>query len=873
MIGGFIISGSEPKTVLVRGMGSSLPVPGALADPVIEIHGSSGELLAVNDNWRDDDPQLVQRVIDSGLAPTNDLESAKWGILNPGSYTVVVRGKNNAIGVGLVEVYDLDRTVDSKLANISTRGFVDTGDNVMIAGAIVTGSSSTNVLIRAIGPSLSSFGVSNALQDPMLQLRDSNGALVASNDNWRSDQEAPILASSLGPTDNRESVILRNLSPGAYTAIVQGSGNSTGVALIEAYQLGSFTSAYFSPGVEVIVTPPQTIGPTGGVVQAPPGSSLAGVSVEIPAGALSSNSEISLFSNTGAVTTISGTHSGKSIVLHSSTATTFDQPVSITVPFSPDQGIPVPYFVDRSGRLHVLQLVRIDAASNTATFHTFHTSIFTWIMDRFGLGSPPAYTTALRPDHDGFQVDNRSSFYNRAGECLGMTSFSLWYFANIKATDGDFYPLFMSVIGSDSTGRPLRGQNIIATRAFTSIIQRWNTYYPKLTREQNLTDTHNYTIIKNALRNSANPVILYLYKRNGAPDDPTHSVLAYSYDNNGLQIYDVNLHGATQTIGFNAGTSSFSPYSAGENVFDGVIYNEDVTFPTTEPYSSILAAAKSNFNLSTNAIVNITSHNAGATVTNRVVTIAGTISSGKVLVEKLRILVGSTEFLTNVSTNGAFSATLTLQSGVNHLQFTTQGTVFDPETQQPVTTTLPNNMASVDFTLIANVTSSVIRVTLTWDTNGSDLDLYMIDPTGDFSAYYHKCTADGACLDHDVTTGYGPEQWLLTTANTVRYGQDYRVRLHYYSDHGHGPSNYTVAVQLYDGASAVTSYYHGNLAVSNQSNAMPPTATGPDWRDIVIIRPVAAFGLDSEIPMLRPVQPGEPVIITVPVSMWEQITK
>ena len=232
MIGGFIITGTQPKTVIVRGIGPSLPVTGALADPVIEVHGSSGELLATNDNWNDS--LTRQQVIDSGLAPTNDLESALWGILNPGAYTVVVRGKDNATGIALFEVYDLDQTVDSKLANISTRGFVQTGDNVMIGGLIVLGQGPLKVIVRAIGPSLP---VPEALGDPTLELHDGNGALIATNDNWRTDQEAEIIATTIPPSNDLESAIVRDLAPGNYTAIVRGSNNTTGVALVEAYGL------------------------------------------------------------------------------------------------------------------------------------------------------------------------------------------------------------------------------------------------------------------------------------------------------------------------------------------------------------------------------------------------------------------------------------------------------------------------------------------------------------------------------------------------------------------------------------------------------------------------------------------------------------
>ena len=235
MIGGFIITGTESKTVIVRGIGPSLPIPGALADPVIEVHGSTGQLLATNDNWNDS--LTRQQIIDSGLAPANDLESALWGVIDPGAYTVVVRGRNNATGIGLFEVYDLDRTADSKLANISTRGFIETGDNVMIGGTIIVGTNPARVLLRAIGPSLANFGVPNALGDPVLELHDGNGGVVATNDNWRANQEAEIIGTGLPPSNDLESAIVRDLVPGNYTAIVRGSNNSTGVALVEAYEL------------------------------------------------------------------------------------------------------------------------------------------------------------------------------------------------------------------------------------------------------------------------------------------------------------------------------------------------------------------------------------------------------------------------------------------------------------------------------------------------------------------------------------------------------------------------------------------------------------------------------------------------------------
>lgn len=234
LIGGFIVSGTQPKRVLLRAVGPSVPVAGALANPILELN--AGGLVISNDNWRTGGQEA--EIIATGLAPGNDLESAIVATLpaNDSVYTAVVRGVNDGTGVGLVEVYDLDRAVDSKLANISTRGLVQTGDNVMIAGTIVLGQAPERVLVRAIGPSLT---VPGKLADPTLELRDGNGALIRANDNWRSDQEIEIIATGIPPADDLESAIVEILSAGGapYTAIVRGVNNTSGVALVEVYAL------------------------------------------------------------------------------------------------------------------------------------------------------------------------------------------------------------------------------------------------------------------------------------------------------------------------------------------------------------------------------------------------------------------------------------------------------------------------------------------------------------------------------------------------------------------------------------------------------------------------------------------------------------
>ncbi len=246
LIGGFILQGTEPKKVLLRALGPSLEsfgVTGSLADPTLELHDGAGALIGQNDNWQTTQSgtaigaQQVAEIQATGIPPTNSAESAIVATLEPGAYTAIVAGANSTTGVSLVEVYDLGpAAIPAKLANISTRGFVQSGDNVMIGGFII-GNQTTGVLVRGIGPSLAAVGVSGVLADPTLELHDGNGAVIASNDNWRSDREAEIEATTLQPNDDAEAAILRTLAPGAYTTILRRVSDATGVGLVEACNL------------------------------------------------------------------------------------------------------------------------------------------------------------------------------------------------------------------------------------------------------------------------------------------------------------------------------------------------------------------------------------------------------------------------------------------------------------------------------------------------------------------------------------------------------------------------------------------------------------------------------------------------------------
>ena len=244
LIGGFIVVGTENKRVLLRGLGPSLPVTGRLADPVLELHRADTTLLAMDNNWKD---KQAAEITATGIPPSKDLESAIVATLaaKPASqggagYTGLLAGQGGGTGIGLLEIYDLNIGAKSKLANISTRGFVGTGDDLLIGGFIPgpSGRAPLKVLVRALGPSLTKQGVAGALQDPVLELHDAHGALLA-NDNWKDASNAAEIQATLPPPDDHESAIITTLAPSnaGYTAVVRGAGGAIGVALVEVYAL------------------------------------------------------------------------------------------------------------------------------------------------------------------------------------------------------------------------------------------------------------------------------------------------------------------------------------------------------------------------------------------------------------------------------------------------------------------------------------------------------------------------------------------------------------------------------------------------------------------------------------------------------------
>jgi hypothetical protein len=242
MIGGFIITGNAPKPVILRGLGASLVSAGIaanllLADPVLELHGASG-LIDQNDDWKDS-PQRSQ-FEGTPFQPTDDHESVIVATLSPGAYTLILSGKNQTAGIGLVEIYDTNQLINSQLANISTRAFVQTLDNVVIAGFVLGNNvNASRVAVRGLGPSLANFGVTNVLADPTLAMHNANGTVMIANDNWIDDpvSAAQLFVNGLTPPNASESGIFVSLPPGQYTVILAGKNSGVGVGLVEVYNL------------------------------------------------------------------------------------------------------------------------------------------------------------------------------------------------------------------------------------------------------------------------------------------------------------------------------------------------------------------------------------------------------------------------------------------------------------------------------------------------------------------------------------------------------------------------------------------------------------------------------------------------------------
>ncbi len=595
----------------------------------------------------------------------------------------------------------------------------------------------------------------------------------------------------------------------------------------------------------------KTIGSDGGEVLLTEGRA-AGVKLTVPAGAFNEEIPVTLSQYSGNLLPREGVFSGIVIDITPGELTHFENPIQITVPFDSSNGFPVPYYITENGYLKPCQIVNIDMNSGVMTFESFHASFFTWIYSLTTI--PRRDLTGFKVGDDGFRITNAGTPpLTTGGECFGMSTFSIWYF---EEKGSGLYDKYWSKV-SACRGGNVRGQDIIATRAHLSVARQWLQYLPKLRQLQGMSDLMRWGWIRNVLDNTKIPTVLYLYDKNNSPKT-THAVVAYDMNElNTVYIYDPNYPDSTRSIVFNNATNTFENY----NGYGSVAPLGTGTFFYKESFEDIWKDAEDGFS-SPDATIEITSHASGEDVQNRHQIIEGKVVSGQAIVEKIDIYINGTIYSSQVNSSGDFSVPVTLDGGENIPKFITKA--YDKDDNLVI---VSNNLQCEEFTLNAPEDEAVILVTLTWSKDDTDLDLYAVDPAGDYSAYYHKTTADGGELDYDDTNGYGPEHWTLQYSDTVRWDQDYRIRVHYYSDHGNGGTNYNVTVKLYEGTGRESlQVFSGYLSNDDSSNSAP-TDTGADWADIVIIRPTqtaAGAGFARSRMLMNRGDDTVPVI-TVPV--------
>ena len=417
----------------------------------------------------------------------------------------------------------------------------------------------------------------------------------------------------------------------------------------------AFAAVFATSGSATALTGTAASNLSGGTLTITSGP-LAGITVTIPPGAVPGSTQFTLSSNNLSLTPNSGTFSGEGLEIDTDGITTFQQPLDITVPF-PDDGsiVPVPYYVNSTGQLELCQLVSIDHTAHTFTFETFHASAYTWIYSLISGTNPH---TTYQPGTDGFQIVNLGSVYNPGGECFGMTAFEQWYFRN---HNGGLYPRYWQDIPVPAGGT-VKGQNIIATRAHTSVSRYWTTYLPRITAEQNFTMAEELSVIENAIDNTAAPTILYL--SGTAANAGAHAILAYNYDGSNLYVNDPNLPG--QSVAIAGDNLTYPPYGFINLIGDGSLRKE--------AFDNIYTDAEAGFNGNGAAQVNVTSHFDYEQVTDQSVTFQGFVSSGQVLVDDIEIWVNdSTVFERQIGLDGGFSVTLPLLAGTNNITFKTKG--------------------------------------------------------------------------------------------------------------------------------------------------------------------------------------------------------
>ncbi|MCB1188538.1 hypothetical protein KDL29_15360 [bacterium] len=554
------------------------------------------------------------------------------------------------------------------------------------------------------------------------------------------------------------------------------------------------TAAKFIPGTTTEQTS-QAIDFGGGQLVGSGG--LDGIVVDIPVGALDRSEMITLGSNDGMLLPVDGTWGGTIIDISGPNPILFEKPVIITAPFSGDPDVvPVPYYIRDDGKLEACILTDMDRSSGTFSFATEHTSEYTWVLTLPDDGSGEYRAPGYSPGTSGFNIVNRGSDYNIGGECLGMTSFSQWYY-RYGPKELPLYTRFLESLGTDSDGKPILGQDVIATRAFNTVVEsqiNWLKSGPKpgTVRDQ-------ITAIKHVIRNTSAPTnvsLIYGYKDGHFVDG--HAVLAYGYTQDRLLVYDPNHPGVSLKIDI-VGDGFY--YEFGEH-YDSIFCFGTGTL-ARESFEAILADAEAGFRGSEDALISNLNHEDNDTVTEPQITLTGTISSSEVLVERLKVVNEDQTSEVPVDTvGGFFSIQVPIKDGDNLLTFITEGrNGFNNWVETP-----NNYTGRGGLKLVGDIPPDKLRITLTWDQNNS-FGMFVKDPSGqwdpgtrignhdmslvtDAGGRYEGSYEGGGPLyfviPHDGTLAAGPYQIRVINTSTVE-------------DHGVVPANWQLTVSFNEG--------------------------------------------------------------------------
>lgn len=630
--------------------------------------------------------------------------------------------------------------------------------------------------------------------------------------------------------------------------------------------------AQFTPGISEMSTP-VTVDAYGLILQGEEGTPIEDIMVEIPAGAIQKSTDVSIGYNDGTLSVVSGEPSGVVLVVDTGDLEKLDNPMTVTFKFaesgtkSATDYIPVPYRIDENGELHLVTLISVDEETGTAQFVASRGSSFTWVLvplndestetKALPTKSSLSLDTGFRPNPDGFERANLGSQYYTDGECAGMTAWTQWYF-DTHRSDGTFYGRF-----DRTTEETISTQAFHATGAGSPALP---TVGGRL-----IFDRINFAIAKNALDQTKKPVLLDLFSIDWVLDwDPAivyaHSVLAYGYDETSsydvlqttdFYIYDPNYPGNdSKKIRYLHDSHKWEPY--GSHSYDHIAsYGEQLDQEFQAIYESL--------ELESTIVIVVDSHQNDGIVDSYSTIIYGIIenTANPNADTRLVVVVDGVEFNANVDGDGNFDVEIPIHSGPNDISFITR--VYDEVGNYDI---VRNNMWDEEFVLNGSMDEAAILVTLTWDKNDTDVDLYVIDPSGDYSCYYNMDTEDGGELDVDDVDGFGPEHWTLTYDDIVRWDQDYTVRVHYYSDHGNGPTNYKVTILLNEGSEwQTTQQFSGTLVTCSRDND-GPSDTGADWNDIAVIGPVHTAEGKTIISAVTPLE-NIPVI-NMPVPLPEE---